>query len=145
MYISYGWPKVLAALEPGSTQEEVVYIATDEDYFVLVSTSRIQVWTGGQHRVKLGTFTREQESIRTDGLNRRAFWSSSKRNLAVLVRVPQVSKRGFLCHISASYASFVLRCIHNPSKCHPCLLRAEQIAPYSSLSHKRLAGTKSSA
>ena len=86
MYISYGWPKVLAALEPGSHQEDVVYIAIDQDYFVLVSTSRIQVWTGGQHRVKLGTFTREEESIRADGLNRKAFWSSAKRNLAILVR-----------------------------------------------------------
>lgn len=87
MYISYGWPKVLAALEPGSLQEEIVSIVVDHDYFVLVSTSRIQVWTGGQHRVKLGTFTRGHDSIKADGLNRKAFWSSSKRSLAVLVSI----------------------------------------------------------
>jgi hypothetical protein len=86
MYISFGWPKVLAALEPGTTQEEVVHIAVDQDFFVLVSTSRIQLWTGGQHRVKLGTYTRDADSIKADGLNRKAFWSTSKRSLAVLVR-----------------------------------------------------------
>lgn len=85
MYISYGWPKVLAALDTGAKQEDVVYLAIDQDYFVIVSTSRIQVWTGGQHRVKLGTYTRGDESIKADGLNRKAFWSNSKRNLAVLV------------------------------------------------------------
>ena len=85
MYISYGWPKVLAALEPGSNQEDVVHLAIDQEYLVIVSTSRIQVWTGGQHRVKLGTYTREEDSIKADGLNRKAFWSTSKRTLAVLV------------------------------------------------------------
>ena len=90
MYIAYGWPKVLAALEPGTKQEEVVYLTIDQEYFVIVSTSRIQVWTGGQHRVILGTYTREEESIKADGLNRKAFWSSGKRNLAVLVAIPHL-------------------------------------------------------
>lgn len=85
MYFAFGWPKVLAALEPGAKQEEVVYLFTDQEYFVLVSTTRIQLWTGGQHRVKLGTFTREAESIQAEGLNRKAYWSSVRRSLAVLV------------------------------------------------------------
>jgi hypothetical protein len=50
-----------------------------------VSTSRIQLWTGGQHRVKLGTYTRDAESIKAEGLNRKAFWSTSKRSLAIMV------------------------------------------------------------
>ena len=90
MYVAYGWPKVLAALEPGTKQEEVVCLAIDQEYFVIVSTSRIQVWTGGQHRVILGTYMREEESIKADGLNRKAFWSSGKRNLAVLVSIHPV-------------------------------------------------------
>ena len=64
-----------------------MYLHIDQDFFVMVSTSRIQLWTGGQHRVKLGTFTRDADSIRAEGLNRKAFWSSSKRSLAVLVRL----------------------------------------------------------
>ena len=111
MYISYGWPKVLAALEPGCKHEEVVYIAIDQDYCVLVSTSRIQVWTGGQHRVKLGTYTREEGSIATDGLNRKAFWSSTKRNLAVLVSTA-ASRNG---HFAVNHTSL---CMHAASHRH---------------------------
>lgn len=93
MYFAFGWPKVLAALEPGSRQEDVVYLFLDQDFFVLVSTSRIQLWTGGQHRVKLGTYTREAESLQTEGLNKKAFWSSSKRSLAVLVRTLSMRRK----------------------------------------------------
>ena len=91
MYVAYGWPKVLAALEGQANQEDVVFLHLDQDFFILVTTSRIQIWTGGQHRVKLGTFERSQESLRTEGLNRKAFWSSSKRSLAILVRHPTMS------------------------------------------------------
>lgn len=96
MYFAFGWPKVLAALEPGFKQEDVVYLYLDQEFFVLVSTSRIQLWTGGQHRVKLGTHTRDAESVKREGLNRKAFWSSSKRSLAVLVRAAQ------LVHLSSN-------------------------------------------
>ena len=85
MYFAFGWPKVLNAIGSGANQEDIVYIFLDQDYFVLVSTSSIQLWTGGQHRVKLGTFIRDEASTKSDGLNRRAFWCSSKRSLAVLV------------------------------------------------------------
>ena len=85
MYFAYGWPKVLSALD-GAAQEDVVYLHFDLDFLVIVSTTSIQLWTGGQHRVKLGQLVRDQPSLRAEGLNRRACWSSNKKLLAVLVR-----------------------------------------------------------
>lgn len=113
MYITFGWPKVLAALESDEKQEEVIYIAIDQDYFVIVSTSRIQLWTGGRHRVKLGTFTRGEESIRNDGLNRKALWNSSRRNLAVLVSTALIAS--YLIHQALTKAvacSFAIKIQH---------------------------------
>ncbi|KAK9828450.1 hypothetical protein WJX72_000056 [[Myrmecia] bisecta] len=83
MYFAYGWPKALAAIEPGG-QEDVVYLHLDDEYCVIVSTICIQVWTGGQHRIRLGAHSRDEGSVRLEGLNRRAFWCNSRRLLAVL-------------------------------------------------------------
>lgn len=84
MYFAHGWPKVLSVLD-GASQEDVVYLHSDIDFLVVVSTTSIQLWTGSQHRVKLGLLTRDQASLRAEGLNRKAFWSSNKKLLAVLV------------------------------------------------------------
>ena len=85
MYAAYGWPRILATSDALLHQEDVIYIHVDHDYLVLVTTSRIQIWTGGQHRVRLGCFSRSLESLRSDGLNKKAHWVSSKRSLAILV------------------------------------------------------------
>ena len=67
-------------------QEDIVYLFLDNDFFVAVSTVCIQLWSGGQHRVRLGILRRSQDSVQAEGLNRRAFWCGSRRLLAVLVR-----------------------------------------------------------
>ena len=46
----------------------------------------VQFWAAGQHRVRLGVLVRGEESLASDGLNKRAFWSGSRRMLAVVVR-----------------------------------------------------------
>lgn len=63
-----------------------MYLHLDQDFFVLVSTESIQVWSGGQQRVRLGVLKRDQASVAEEGLNRRAVWCPSRRLLAVLVR-----------------------------------------------------------
>ena len=65
-----------------------MYLFLDNDFFVAVSTVCIQLWSGGQHRVRLGILRRSQDSVQAEGLNRRAFWCGSRRLLAVLVRPP---------------------------------------------------------
>ncbi len=84
MYFAYGWPKTLA-VKGGIDHEDVVHLCLSDDYLVVVSTTCIQIWSGGQHRVRLGLLRRDVQSVNTDGLNRRAVWCSSRRLLGVLV------------------------------------------------------------
>ena len=84
MYFAYGWPKVLSVGADGS-KEDVVSMALDSDFCLIVFTGSAQIWAGGQHRVKLGSYTRSEESTQSEGLNKQAFWCSSRRLLAVLV------------------------------------------------------------
>ena len=53
---------------------------------MLVTTSGVQLWSAGQHRVRLGSLVRSEESLAAEGLNKRAFWSPARRLLAVVVR-----------------------------------------------------------
>lgn len=92
MYFTYGWPKILSAF-PGGAQEDIIYLQSDQDYLVVVSVTSIQLWTGGEHRVRRGQLTRDEASLKQEGLNRKAFWSSSKKLLAVLVGTLQVRQR----------------------------------------------------
>eukprot|EP00891_Asterochloris_glomerata_P001441 jgi/Astpho2/1441/e_gw1.00025.4.1_t len=83
MYFAYGWPKMLSAVE-GAGKEETVFLSIEGELALLVSTCCIQIWTGGQHRVKLGRHTRTEASVQAEGLNKRAYWCPSRRLLAVL-------------------------------------------------------------
>ncbi|KAK9831279.1 hypothetical protein WJX74_010194 [Apatococcus lobatus] len=83
MFFAYGWPRALAAFE-GPGQEDVVYLHLDTDYCLIVSTGSVQIWTGGQHRIRLGHLAREETTLKNEGPNKCAYWCSSRRLLAVL-------------------------------------------------------------
>ena len=84
MYVAYGWPRTLS-VKTDHAQEDVLHLSLNDDYLVVVSTVSVQIWSGDQHRVMLGHLRRDTESIKADGLNRRAVWCGSRRLLAVLV------------------------------------------------------------
>jgi hypothetical protein len=92
MYFAYGWPKVLstgdAADGQGEAQgdQEIVFLTLDEEYLVLVTSSGIQIWSGGKQRVRLGKLKRSQASLEAEGCHTRAFWSGRRHLLAVVVR-----------------------------------------------------------
>lgn len=46
MYISYGWPKLLKAIDAGD--DEVIVHISIQKFLVVVSTTCIQVWASGQ-------------------------------------------------------------------------------------------------
>ncbi|KAL3150452.1 hypothetical protein ABBQ32_000282 [Trebouxia sp. C0010 RCD-2024] len=83
MYFAYGWPKALAVGDAGFKQD-VVSLSLDSDSCLIVFTGSAQLWAGGQHRVRLGTHERSQDSIKAEGLNKHAYWCSRRRLLAVL-------------------------------------------------------------
>ena len=84
MYFAYGWPKALAVGDAGFKQD-VVSLTLDSDFCLIVFTGSAQVWAGGQHRIRLGKLDRSQQSIKVEGVNKCAYWCSSRRLLAVLV------------------------------------------------------------
>ena len=51
MYFALGWPKVLAC-----RPSDIVYLHLDAEHLVVVATDSVQLWTGGQHRVKLAAW-----------------------------------------------------------------------------------------
>jgi hypothetical protein len=86
MYFVYGWPKTLA-VKSGTTHEDVVHISFTDDYLVIVSIRSVEIWSGGQHRIRLGHLIRDEHSVKSDGLYRQAVWCSSRRLLAILVSI----------------------------------------------------------
>jgi hypothetical protein len=86
MYFAYGWPKALAVGDAGFKQD-VVSLSLDSDFCLIVFTGSAQIWAGGQHRIRLGHLERCEESLKVEGLNKRAYWCSSRRLLAVLVNM----------------------------------------------------------
>lgn len=89
MYFPYSWPKAFAA--DHTCRGEYFYVHSDHQYVIAVSSASIQVWTGGQHRIRLGSYTKDADSLSCDGVNIAAHWCPQKNCLTVLVsgqRVP---------------------------------------------------------
>ncbi len=47
MYVAYGWPKLLS-ISPGSSQDDIVHLSVLQDWLLLVSSSRVQIWSASQ-------------------------------------------------------------------------------------------------
>lgn len=97
MYFSYGWPRTFGTgfgatpavgqdVAAQEDEEEIVMLHLDSEYCVVISKRAIQVWTGGKNRVKLGQVARDAESMEQLGCNVAGVWSTSRHQLAVLVR-----------------------------------------------------------
>ena len=86
MYFAYGFPKSYRILADDDSSEEVVYASFNgSDNLVVVTSTTIQLWSGGQQKIKLGELIRDEESIEDEGVNIRAWWCPSRRVIAVAV------------------------------------------------------------
>lgn len=63
----------------------VVALQMDSEYLVVITSKGAQIWAGGKSRVKLGELVRDEASLEECGHNVTGVWSSSRRQLAVLV------------------------------------------------------------
>ena len=80
MYFAYGFPKSYRFLAGDDPSEELVYASFNgSDNLVVVTSSTIQLWSGGQQKMKLGELVRDQESIEDEGRSIRAWWCPSRR------------------------------------------------------------------
>lgn len=84
MAFCWGWPKALAT-GTGPLDAEAIACFAAGDYVIAVYTASLQVWSGGQHRLKLGELHRSQAQLEEEGANLRAHWCPHKRVLAVAV------------------------------------------------------------
>lgn len=87
MYLTYGLPKIYST---GLTSSAgVVYLHLDGLYLVLVTDSAVQIYSGSQHRVKIGEYQKSDEDVSDEGVFFKASWCAARGALAVLVRTRQ--------------------------------------------------------
>nr|GMC84667.1 RAB6A-GEF complex partner protein 1-like [Ipomoea batatas] len=86
MYMAYGWPQVIP-LEPGvcTSSQQIVYLKVTNRLLLVVSSTHLELWSSSQHRVRLGKYKRDSDSIHKEGENIRAVWSPDTKLIAVLV------------------------------------------------------------
>lgn len=81
----YGWPQVIP-LEPGlcPASERIVYLKAVNRFLLVVSPSHLELWSSSQHKVRLGKYRRDSDSVQREGENLRAVWSPDTKLIAVL-------------------------------------------------------------
>ncbi|XP_051147008.1 uncharacterized protein LOC127262396 [Andrographis paniculata] len=85
MYMAYGWPQVIPLESPScpSTQQ-IVYLKVVNRVLLVVAPTHLELWSSSQHRVRLGKYKRNVDSIRSEGENLHAIWSPDTKLIAVL-------------------------------------------------------------
>ncbi|KAH6829995.1 Quinoprotein amine dehydrogenase [Perilla frutescens var. hirtella] len=85
MYMAYGWPQVIPLELPNcpSTQQ-IVYLKVVNRLLLVVAPTHIELWSSSQHRVRLGKYKRDADSIQREGENLQAIWSPDTKLIAVL-------------------------------------------------------------
>lgn len=82
--MAYGWPQVLPLESSPSSSPQIVYLKVRNLFFLVVSPSHLELWSSSQHRVRLGSYKRDEASIRKEGENLRAIWSPDAKLVAVI-------------------------------------------------------------
>lgn len=85
MYMAYGWPEVMP-LESGvwPSPQQILFMKSINGILLVVSPSHLEIWSSTRHRVRLGKYLRDPESIQKEGQNLQAVWSSDTKTIVVL-------------------------------------------------------------
>ncbi|KAJ6872878.1 RAB6A-GEF complex partner protein 1-like [Populus alba x Populus x berolinensis] len=86
MYMAYGWPQVIP-LEQGlcpSSQKHIIYFKAINRLFLVVSPTHLELWSSSQHKVRLGKYKRNAESLEREGENLQAVWRPDTKLIAIL-------------------------------------------------------------
>ncbi|KAJ0598197.1 putative transcription factor WD40-like family [Helianthus annuus] len=85
MYMAYGWPQVIP-LESGlcPTSQQIIYLKVVDRLLLVVCPSHFELWSSSQHRVRLGKYKRDPDSIAREGENLQAIWSPDTKLIAVI-------------------------------------------------------------
>ncbi|XP_038995537.1 LOW QUALITY PROTEIN: guanine nucleotide exchange factor subunit RIC1-like [Hibiscus syriacus] len=85
MYMAYGYPQVIP-LEQGQypTSQKIIYLKLINRLLLVVSPLHLELWSSSQHRVRLGSYKRDADSLKREGENLQAVWSPDTKLIAVL-------------------------------------------------------------
>ncbi|XP_020080501.1 RAB6A-GEF complex partner protein 1-like [Ananas comosus] len=91
MYMAYGWPQVIP-LDPGlcapaaasAAADRVVFLKATNRLLLVVAPTRLELWSASQHKVRLGKYARDADSVQREGENSQAVWSADTKTIAVL-------------------------------------------------------------
>ncbi|XP_039048214.1 guanine nucleotide exchange factor subunit RIC1-like isoform X2 [Hibiscus syriacus] len=85
MYMAYGYPQVIP-LEQGQypTSQKIIYLKLINRLLLVVSPLHLELWSSSQHRVRLGSYKRDADSLQREGENVHAVWSPDTKLIAVL-------------------------------------------------------------
>lgn len=85
MYMAYGWPQVIP-LEQGlcPSSQRIIYFKVINGLLLVVSPSHLELWSSSQHKVRMGKYKRDADSLRREGENSQAVWSPDAKLIAVM-------------------------------------------------------------
>ncbi|CAK8542406.1 unnamed protein product [Lathyrus sativus] len=85
MFMAYGWPQVIP-LEQGvcPSVQRIVYFKLINRLLLVVSPTHFELWNSSQHRVRLGKYKRDSDSLKREGENMQAVWSPDAKLIAIL-------------------------------------------------------------
>ncbi|CAL9202367.1 unnamed protein product [Musa hybrid cultivar] len=91
MYMAYGWPQVIplestaaAATSSSPSFDRIVYLKVINRHLLVVSPTHLELWSSSQHKVRLGKYVRDADSVEREGENLQAIWSPDTKSIAVL-------------------------------------------------------------
>ncbi|XP_075523095.1 uncharacterized protein LOC142555855 [Primulina tabacum] len=85
MYMAYGWPQVIPLQLPnGPSTQQIVYLKVVNRLLLVVSPAHLELWSSSQHRVRLGKYTRDANSVQREGENLQAVWSQDTKLIAII-------------------------------------------------------------
>ncbi|KAL0907352.1 hypothetical protein M5K25_021756 [Dendrobium thyrsiflorum] len=91
MYMAYGWPQVIAVSNGvrssdagGIVDDRIIYLKIINRLLLLVTPTHLQLWSCSQHKVRIGKYVRDGDSVQREGENLQAIWSPDTKTIAVL-------------------------------------------------------------
>lgn len=84
MYFPYGFPQCLDAGEVPPSEGLVDTTFTDQ-HLLLTYSSRIQAWSAGRHRIRVGEVVVSPTDLEDEGEHVAAAWCQRRRRLALVV------------------------------------------------------------
>lgn len=83
--MAYGWPQVIPLEQGlGPSSQRIIYLKLINRLLLVVSPSHLELWSSSQHKVRLGKYKRDSDSLAKEGENLQAVWSPDAKLIAVL-------------------------------------------------------------